>query len=85
MKYTSKVNYANKNNTTLKAVIPSEIAEALNLSANDTLKWTIKENNIIKNTILFYQILNHSIKKQVDKINIALANDNNRAFCLQPI
>ena len=49
MKYTSKVNYANKNNTTLKAVIPSEIAEALKLSANDTLKWEIKENteNII--------------------------------------
>ena len=47
MKYTSKVNYANKNNTTLKAVIPSEIAEVLNLSANDTLKWTIKEDNTI--------------------------------------
>lgn len=49
MKYTSKVNYANRNNTTLKAVIPSEIAEALKLSANDTLKWEIKENteNII--------------------------------------
>ncbi len=45
MKYTSKVNYANKNNTTLKAVIPSEIAETLNLSANDILKWTIKEDN----------------------------------------
>ena len=47
MKYTSKVNYANKNNTTLKAVIPSEIAIALNLSANDTLKWTITEDGII--------------------------------------
>ena len=49
MKYTSKVNYANRNNTTLKAVIPSEIADALELSANDTLKWEIKENkeNII--------------------------------------
>ena len=45
MKYTSKVNYANKNNTTLKAVIPSEIAACLNLSANDTLKWTINEDN----------------------------------------
>ena len=44
MKYTSKVNYANRNNTTLKAVIPSEIADALELSANDTLKWEIKEN-----------------------------------------
>ena len=44
MKYTSKVNYANKNNTTLKAVIPSEIAEALGLSANDTIKWTIKKD-----------------------------------------
>ena len=43
MKYTSKVNYANKNNTTLKAVIPSEIAEELDLSANDTLKWIIKK------------------------------------------
>lgn len=47
MKYTSKVNYANKNKTTLKAVIPAEVVEALNLSANDTLKWTIKENNTI--------------------------------------
>jgi bifunctional DNA-binding transcriptional regulator/antitoxin component of YhaV-PrlF toxin-antitoxin module len=47
MKYTSKVNYANKNNTTLKAVIPSEVADALNLTANDTLKWTIKEDNTI--------------------------------------
>ena len=45
MKYTSKVNYANSNNTSLKAVIPSEIAETLELSANDTLKWTIKEDN----------------------------------------
>ena len=44
MKYTSKVNYANKNNTTLKSVIPSEVAERLELSANDTLKWTIEEN-----------------------------------------
>ena len=47
MKYTSKVNYANSNNTSLKAVIPSEIAEALDISANDTLKWTIKEDNSI--------------------------------------
>lgn len=47
MKYTSKVNYANKNNTTLKAVIPSEIAETLGLTANDTLKWTINEDNTI--------------------------------------
>ena len=47
MKYTSKVNYANSNNTSLKAVIPSEIAEQLDLSANDTLKWTIKEDNTI--------------------------------------
>ena len=47
MKYTSKVNYANKNNTTLKSVIPTEIVEALNISANDTLKWTIKEDNTI--------------------------------------
>ena len=47
MKYTSKVNYANRNNTTLKAVIPSEIADILNLSANDTLKWVINEDNTI--------------------------------------
>jgi len=47
MKYTSKVNYANSNNTSLKAVIPSEIAEILEISANDTLKWTIKEDNTI--------------------------------------
>jgi AbrB family looped-hinge helix DNA binding protein len=47
MKYTSKVNYANKNNTTLKTVIPSEIAETIGISANDTLKWTIKEDNTI--------------------------------------
>lgn len=45
MKYTSKVNYANKNNTTLKAVIPSEIAEELDLSANDTLKWIVKKDD----------------------------------------
>lgn len=45
MKYTSKVNYANKNNTTLKAVIPSEIAEILDISADDTLKWIVKEDN----------------------------------------
>jgi len=44
MKYTSKVNYANKNNTTLKAVIPAEIAETLGLSANDTIKWIVKKN-----------------------------------------
>ena len=43
MKYTSKVNYANKNNTTLKAVIPAEIAETLGLSANDTIKWIVKK------------------------------------------
>ena len=43
MKYTSKVNYANKNNTTLKAVVPSEIASALDLNANDTIKWIIKK------------------------------------------
>ena len=43
MKYTSKVNYANKNNTTLKAVVPSEIASALELNANDTIKWIIKK------------------------------------------
>ena len=48
MKYTSKVNYANSNKTSLKAVIPSEIAEILNISANDTLKWTINEDNTIK-------------------------------------
>ena len=47
MKYTSKVNYANSNNTSLKAVIPSEIAETLDISADDTLKWTIKEDNTI--------------------------------------
>ncbi|MBQ9025307.1 MAG: hypothetical protein IJ104_02855 [Methanobrevibacter sp.] len=47
MKYTSKVNYANKNNTTLKAVIPSEIVETLGFTANDTLKWTINEDNTI--------------------------------------
>lgn len=45
MKYTSKVNYANKNNTTLKAVVPSEIATALDLNANDTIKWIIKKEN----------------------------------------
>ena len=45
MKYTSKVNYANKNNTTLKAVVPSDIASALDLNANDTIKWTIKKEN----------------------------------------
>ena len=44
MKYNSKVNYANKNNTTLKAVIPAEIAETLGLSANDTIKWIVKKN-----------------------------------------
>ena len=43
LKYTSKVNYANKNNTTLKVVVPSEIASALDLNANDTLKWIIKK------------------------------------------
>ena len=47
MKYTSKVNYANSNKTSLKAVIPSEIAEQLNLSANDTLKWTITKDNTV--------------------------------------
>jgi len=45
MKYTSKVNYANKNNTTLKAVVPSDIASALDLNANDTIKWIIKKEN----------------------------------------
>lgn len=43
-KCTSKVNYANKNNT-IKSVIPSEVAEALNIDATDSLKWTIKEDN----------------------------------------
>ena len=47
MKYTSKVNYANSSHSSLKSVIPSEIAEILELSANDTLKWTIKEDNTI--------------------------------------
>ena len=47
-KCTSKVNYANKNNT-LKTVIPSDVSSALDITANDTLKWTIKEeeNEII--------------------------------------
>ena len=45
MKYTSKVNYANNNNTSLKVVIPSEIADRLNLTAKDTLKWIIKEED----------------------------------------
>ena len=46
MKYTSKVNYANKNNT-LKVVIPSEIAEHLEISAKDTIKWIINEDNTV--------------------------------------
>ena len=50
MKYTSKVNYANKNNTTLKVVVPSEIASALDLNANDTIKWIIKKDD--ENTIV---------------------------------
>ena len=45
MKYTSKVNYANNNNTSLKVVIPSEIADKLDLTAKDTLKWIIKEED----------------------------------------
>ena len=34
-------------NTSLKTVIPSGIAEILEVSANDTIKWTIKEDNTI--------------------------------------
>ena len=47
MKYTSKVNFANSNKTSLKVVIPYEIADKLGLSANDMLKWTVKEDNTI--------------------------------------
>ena len=54
MKYTSKVNYANNNRTSLKAVIPYEIADKLNLSANDILKWTVKDDGevIVEKLIL---------------------------------
>ena len=45
MKYTSKVNYANRNNTTLKVVVPSDVATALDLNANDTIKWIIKKKD----------------------------------------
>lgn len=45
MKYTSKVNYANRNNTTLKVVVPSDVATALDLNANDTIKWIIKKED----------------------------------------
>ena len=47
MKYLSKVNYANNNNKSLKAVIPTQIVDKLNLSANDTLKWVINEDGTI--------------------------------------
>ncbi len=54
MKYTSKVNYANSNKTSLKAVIPYEIAAKLDLTANDILKWTVKDNGevVIEKLIL---------------------------------
>ena len=38
-KYTTKVNYANKNSTTLKSVIPSQIVNHLQLTNTDTIKW----------------------------------------------
>ena len=45
MKYTRKVNYANRNNTTLKVVVPSDVTTALDLNANDTIKWIIKKED----------------------------------------
>ena len=43
-KCTSKVNYANRNKT-LKSVIPTDVAEALDINASDSLKWIITDDN----------------------------------------
>ena len=44
-KYTTKINRANKNNTTLKVTIPSQIVDLLQLSPDDTLKWIASEDS----------------------------------------
>ena len=43
-KFTSKVNYANKNNS-LRVIIPQDVIKALDINASDTLKWIIKEDD----------------------------------------
>ena len=42
-KYTTKINYANSNKTTMKAVVPSDITDHLNLQHGDTIKWIITD------------------------------------------
>ena len=47
-KYTSKLNYANSNKTTMKAVVPSDIISHLQLSHGDTLKWIINQDGSVQ-------------------------------------
>ena len=46
-KYTSKVNNANANpkNNSLKCTIPQQVAVALDITHEDSIKWIIKKEN----------------------------------------
>ena len=46
-KYTTKINRANRNNNSLKVTIPSQIVDLLQLSTNDTLKWTVNPDGTV--------------------------------------
>lgn len=48
IKYTTKVHNANKNSSTLRSVIPSQIVEHLQLESNDTIKWIITDDGKIE-------------------------------------
>ena len=43
--YTSKINYANAQNKSLKAGIPKEIVKVLDIQAGNKLDWNVDVNN----------------------------------------
>ena len=47
-KYTTKIHNANKNSSTLRSVIPSDIVTHLQLSSDDTLKWIILDDGTVQ-------------------------------------
>ena len=47
-KYTTKINYANSNKTTMKSVVPTDIINHLQLSHGDTIKWIITDDGKVE-------------------------------------
>ena len=41
LKYTSKVNYANKKKNSLRCGIPKEVVEFLGIEAGESVKWIV--------------------------------------------